>query len=156
MCSYLVQEALRNRVKSVSDDEFEFSDRAASIIQEIHSRFRTLPLDQLSLPEQEPFLDDFEITKENIREEECETFKQKLLSLIFADSRLFFKLIISQGYDLALTRAVLPTFDLKYCGPIKKLCSNVPLLRTVKTLIERHYCKEKQIVSQLAPSMIRI
>jgi len=114
--NYLVQEALRNRVKSASSDEFEFSARATAIIEEIHSRFCTLPLDQLSLPENEPFLDDFEITKENIREEDCEALKQKLLSVIFADSRLFFKLIVSQGYDLALTSAVLPTFDLKHCG----------------------------------------
>jgi len=54
----------------------------------------------LKLPENEPFLDDFEITKENIKEEDLETFKEKMLSIIFADSRLFYKLIISQGYDL--------------------------------------------------------
>ena len=75
-----------------------------------------MPFEQLSLPQNEPFLDDFEITKESIKEEDLESFKQKMLSIILADSRLFFKLIISQGYDLHLTRALLPTYDLKYCG----------------------------------------
>ena len=79
-----------------------------------------------------------------------------MLSIIFADSRLFFKFILSQGYDLYLTRACLPTYDLKYCGSINNLSRNVQLLRLVKTLIEKHYCKDKQIVTQLTPSMIRI
>lgn len=30
------------------------------------------------------------------------------------------------------------------------------LLRSVKTLIEKHYCMDKPIVSQLTPEMIRI
>jgi len=42
------------------------------------------------------------------------------------------------------------------CGNIKSLSRNVQLLRQVKTLIEKHYCKDKQIVTQLTPSMIRI
>lgn len=113
----LVQDFLRDRVKSqASPDEFEFSKQANTIIEEIHARFQKLPLDQLGLPANEPFLDDFEITKDSIKEEDLDSFKQKLLSIIFADSRLFFKLITSQGYDLHLTKAVLPTYDLSHCG----------------------------------------
>ena len=41
-----------------------------------------------------------------------------------------------------LTKAVLPTYDLKYCGKINNLSKNVTLLRLVKTLIEKHYCKD--------------
>lgn len=155
--NYLVQEVLRNRVKSdEGEEDFEFSRRAHEIIEEIHQRYRTVPLEQLALPEDEPILEDFEITKENIKEEDFESFKQKMLTIIFADSRLFFKLIISQGYDLHLTRAVLPTHDLSHCGAIKNLSRNVQLLQLVKTLIEKHYCKDKQIVTHLTPSMIRI
>lgn len=90
-----------------------------------------MPIDQLTLPETENelSLDDFEITKQNIKEEDVVSFKQKLLSVILADSRLFFKMILSQGYDLHLTRAVLPTYDLAFCGNIKNLSRNVQLLR---------------------------
>mmetsp|Transcript_44966 Transcript_44966/g.59675 ORF Transcript_44966/g.59675 Transcript_44966/m.59675 type:complete len:150 (+) Transcript_44966:1580-2029(+) len=108
------------------------------------------------MPENEPFLDDFEITKESIKEDDLESFKEKLSSIVFADSRLFFKLIISQGYDLHLTRAVLPTYDLSQCGNMKLLSRNLPLLRQVLSLIETHYCKENQVVASLSPSMIRI
>lgn len=72
----LVQEFLRNRVKSqASPDEFEFSKQVDTIIQEIHTRFQELPVDQLSLPANEPFLDDFEITKDSIKEEDLESFR---------------------------------------------------------------------------------
>lgn len=79
-----------------------------------------------------------------IKEDELEEFMQKLQIVIVADTRLFFKLILSQGYDLHLTRAVLPTYDFNYCGGVvDKLSRNVPLLRQVKTLIEKHYCRDK-------------
>lgn len=42
-----------------------------------------------------------------------------------------------------LTKAILPTYDLEYCGNIKSLSKNVSLLRLVKTLIEKHYCMDK-------------
>jgi len=155
--NFLVQEVLRNRVKAdCAAEDFEFSAQTMQIIDEIHQRFQTLPLEQLKLPENEPFLDDFEITKESIRGEDLDSFRQKVTSVVFADSRLFFKLIISQGYDLHLTRAVLPTHDLSHCGPIRHLCRKTTLLRQVLTLIEKHYCKEGHIAASLAPSMLRI
>ena len=153
----LVMDVLRKIVMSESPTgDFELTERTKTIIEQIHAHFQTIPLDQLSLPLNEPFLDDFEITKETIKEEDLESFKQKMLSIMLADSRLFFKLIISQGYDLHLTKAVLPTYDLNHCGQIKTLCRNVHLLRQVLTLIEKHYCQELQIVSSLSPSKIRI
>lgn len=60
----IVQDVLRNRVKSEQDtDDFEFSAQTEQIIKEIHERFQTLPLDQLTLPENEPLLDEFGLTK---------------------------------------------------------------------------------------------
>lgn len=51
---------------------------------------------------------------------------------------------------------MVPTHDIRHLGAVKRVCKNIPLLRSVKTLIEKHYCKEKLIVSTLAPSVIRI
>ena len=90
------------------------------------------------------------------KNDEFEEFKGMLMLMLDADSRLFFKLLISQGYDIQLTRATIPTHDLSHCGNIMDLCRNVHLLRQVLTLVEKHYCKENQVVATLTPSNIRI
>ena len=86
------------------------------ILEEIHKNFQTIPLEHLSLPTDEPLLEDFDITKESLKEDDFESVKQKLKILACADWRLFMKLLISQGYDLWLTKAFLPTRVPKFIG----------------------------------------
>lgn len=52
------------------------------------------------MPTNEDLLDDFELTKEAIKEDDLDSFKMKMASLILADSRLFFKVLFYLGYDL--------------------------------------------------------
>ena len=86
-------------------------------------------------------LEDFDITKESLKEDDFESVKQKLKVLACADWRLFMKLLISQGYDLWLTKAFLPTNVPKHIGKrIMNFCTKTLLLKKIKKIIEHDYC----------------
>ena len=83
---------------------FKFSPKVVAIIKQIHENFKKLPLDDLQLPQNEPLLTDFEITKSFLKEEEnFETILGLFSTLADADVRLLYKVFESQGYDLQLT-----------------------------------------------------
>ena len=74
-----------------------------------NNNFKTIPLEHLKLPTDEPLLSDFEITKESLKEADFETMQNLMLTVAQADWRLFMKILVSQGYDLWLTKAHYPT-----------------------------------------------
>jgi len=48
-------------------------------------------------------LDDFDLTNETMAEMDLEIMEEMFLNLALADSRLFLKVLESQGYDIWLT-----------------------------------------------------
>jgi hypothetical protein len=72
-------------------------------LKEIHSNFKKIPLEYLSLPGDEPLLADMQITKESLEKADFDAFQTLMDTLSVADARVFMKLLISQGYDLWLT-----------------------------------------------------
>jgi len=82
--------------QSSISDGFKFSDRVVEIIRKIHSIFRQLSLEDLQLPENEPMLADFEITKEFLKEvESFDTVLELFATMAIADVRLLYKLFES-------------------------------------------------------------
>jgi hypothetical protein len=55
-------------VLGLQNDGFKFSERVVEIIRKIHAIFSKLSFEDLYLPENEPLLADFEITKEFLKE----------------------------------------------------------------------------------------
>lgn len=68
---------------------------------------------------------------------DVDTLTEVFLSLALADVRLFYKVMQSQGYDLWMTQASLPS---KPTFSQMKLVKNVSLLEKVKRLIEQDIC----------------
>lgn len=111
----------------------------------------------MSLPTDEPLLDDFDVTKESLKDDDIDALKAKLKVLACADWRLFMKLLVSQGYDLWLTKAFLPTHVPKYCGKMmRSYVHNLNLLKKVKRMTEREFCDQKKAVLNLGPEEIRL
>lgn len=72
-----------------------------------------------------------------MRSFDVDTFTEMFLNLALADVRLFYKVMQSQGYDLWMTQADMPS---KPTASQMKLLKNVSLLEKVKRLIEQDIC----------------
>lgn len=115
----IAQDVLRARLmdrKSLSDQvdqsesdfkpsgEFKFSAKVVAILKQIHQNFKKLKPADLELPENEPLLVDFEITKEFLSgDSSFDTILDLFSTLAVADVRLLYKVLESQGYDIHLT-----------------------------------------------------
>jgi len=119
-----------------------------------------LPIEDLQLPENEPLLSDFEITKSFLKEEEdFETVLGLFSTLADADVRLLYKVFESQGYDVQLTQAALPSFNLQSMLATQTVSRSLNRLGTqtlVKRLIEQDYCDLGAMVVHADPSEVRL
>ena len=100
-------EYLLNKIREPLVDSFTLSTKAKSVIAKIHQNWQNSP--DLTLPTDEPLLDNLEITRDTLRTVDLETMSEMFINLALADVKLFFKVLQSQGYDLWLTQAALPS-----------------------------------------------
>jgi hypothetical protein len=77
--------------------------------------------------------------------------KEIFLNLALADSRLFWRVIESQGYDLWLTKS-----DLKSTKHTVKATQNINLLCSLKRLIEFDIFIESKLVTSFHPYRMRL
>ena len=91
--SSVVQDVLRLRIKSASSeaDSFDLNDQTKQVINQIHHNWHTLK--GLTLPTDEPLLDDFDLTPETMAEMDLELMQEMFVNIALADSRLFLKVL---------------------------------------------------------------
>ena len=96
---------LRLRLKDQPEsDSFEFSDTAKEMIKKFHQLFQAIEINQLTIPKNiEDKLADFGIRKETLRSNSTDDVITKMKTIVLNDTIAFFKLLISQGFDLWLT-----------------------------------------------------
>lgn len=75
--------------------DFKFSTEVTEIIKTIHTNFQNFPIEELSWPENEPLLQDLEITKQTLKDESYATIQDYFLNLALADVRLLYKVFES-------------------------------------------------------------
>lgn len=154
MASIVVQDVMRMRVsKDQNEDgkDFEFNELTLKALEQVHQNYRHYELDQLlSLPKNEPFLEDFELSAEWIKENSFEEFKEKMFSIVFADSRLFFKIMIAFGYDFWMNRVCLPSF--KSASERDSVFQSLNLLKSVKYLIDCEFVQGSTTNQEVDPS----
>ena len=73
---------------------FQFSPSLQKVLQQIHSNFQVLPLEDMQMPVS-PLLDDFDLTKSAIQDSLFEEFLMKCQFLVDADVKLFMELLES-------------------------------------------------------------
>lgn len=88
-----------------------------------------------------------------MRTVDADVMNEMFLNLALADIKLFYKVMQSQGYDLWLTQAALPSGP---TGQKMKLVKNVLLLEKVKRLIEQDICQEQKLVTTLEQNQLRL
>ena len=72
------------------------------------------------------------------------------------DSITFFKLLVSQGFDLWLTQACFPVCEMKKLGVQMGELMNIDVLRRVRQLVETDFCRDRSLVSDLDPALLRL
>lgn len=96
-----------------------------------------------------------EITKESLKESDFDTMLNLLQTLAAADWRLFMKFLVSQGYDLWLTKAHYPSHEASCMPKLLDISCETSIIAKVKRIIERDYCEETKVVLTLQPDQIR-
>jgi len=93
-----VQDILQYRLTEQKEPvgaKIKFSKNVTSIIGKIHNYFKSIPLDELSLPENEPLLEDFEVTKESLRDKDIDQVLTIFEGMAMGDVRLLYKVFES-------------------------------------------------------------
>ena len=77
-------------------------------------------------------------------------------TILMVDPTSFFKLLVSQGFDFWFTQACFPVCELKKIGIKISDLANIDLLRRVRQLVETDFCKDRPLVSELDPALLRM
>ena len=77
-------------------------------------------------------------------------------TIVLTDPIAFFKLIVSQGFDFWFTQACFPVCDLKRVGLQMRDLRDISVLRRVRQLVETDFCKDRGLVSELDPALLRL
>eukprot|EP00347_Sterkiella_histriomuscorum_P020695 403336831 len=139
-------------VVDADSQEFHFSSRVQAILAIIHQNFQTYPLEDLNELPQSQLLEDFDITKDSIKESSLEEFLMKLQQLVDTDVKLFMMVLETQGYDFWFEKVSYPT----YIPQNDKQAVNIALLEKLKTFIEIDMCRETKGVQTLNPNDLRL
>ena len=100
---------------------------------------------------------DFGIRKETLKSNSDEDVLAKMKALVQNDPICFFKLIVSQGFDLWMTQACFPVSQLKKIGLRIGDLMNIDILRRIRQLVETDFCRDRgAIVSDLDPALLRL
>lgn len=127
------------------------------MIQKFHKLFQTIEISQLQIPRDiEDKLADYGIRKETLKSNSTEDVIAKMKTIVLNDSISFFKLVVSQGFDLWLTQACYPVCDIKKFGIKIADLMKIGVLSKVRQLIETDFCKDRQIVADLDPALLRL
>lgn len=76
-------------------------------------------------------------------------------AVVSNDAITFFKLLVSQGFDLWLSQACCPVDDMKVLDLPREDLTNMNLLNKVRQLIENDFCRGRDLVQGLDPALIR-
>ncbi len=149
-----------NNVLESQNDGYKFSERVVEIIRKIHAIFRQISFEDLYLPENEPLLVDFEISKEFLKEvQDFETVLELFSTMAIADVRLLYKVFESQGFDIHLTQAALPSHNVEALissGLVNRNIQNLTILSQLKRLIELDYGNQSCFEIHFEPSELRL
>lgn len=119
--------------------------------------FQTFEAGKLAIPSDiEDKLADFGVRKETLKSNSAEDVIAKMRTILLTDATAFYKLLVSQGFDFWLTQACFPVCDLKRMGIQSGDLRNIELLRRVRQLVEGDYCKDRSLVSELDPALLRL
>lgn len=147
-------------VLGLQNDGFKFSERVVGIIRKVHAIFSKLSFEDLYLPENEPLLGDFEITKEFLKEvQDFDTVLELFSTMAIADVRLLYKVFESQGFDVHLTEAALPSHNVEAListSLVNRNVQNLTVLSQLKRLIELDYGNYSCFEIHFEPSELRL
>ena len=154
-----LEKALQARAqKSISEDgDFQLSEAAKQAITKLHKLFQSVEIGKLSIPADiEDKLADFGIRKETLKSNSTEDVLAKMKTILMVDSAVFFKLLVSQGFDFWFSQACFPVCELNKIGVRISDLMKSDLLSRVRQLVETDFCKNHPKACELDPALLRM